>query len=71
MKHVETLDKAAAGEIAGDWRAAAFLLERKFREEFGRELKIDQTTTARISLTGLSQDEARAAVRNRIAGIGV
>lgn len=71
LTHVKTVAKASTEDTAGDWKAAAFLLERKFRDEYGKELKIDQTASLNVRVAGLSPEESKAELALHLQRLGL
>jgi hypothetical protein len=58
------LDKEGNLTVAGDWRANAWLMERRFPKEFGANLKVDADVSAAVALdlSEATVDELKAAV---------
>jgi len=48
-----------AKAMADDWKAAAWYLERKYHDEWGRRDKLDQHVGGRIELSWQGEDEKR------------
>lgn len=59
---VERLEVTIKPARAGDWKALAWWLERKFPEEFGRRdaLKVDQRTTLKAEVSAEVSEQKRA-----------
>ncbi len=56
-RHVSLIDQAARGPVLGDWRAAAWYLERSFPTRYGRQERIEHTSVegGAITLVGLER----------------
>ncbi len=57
-RHVSLIDQAARGPVPGDWRAAAWYLERSFPTRYGRQERIEVDTGGEggaITLVGLAR----------------
>jgi len=67
QKHLSNVANAGGD----DWRASAFLLERKWRKEFGRQLDVNQNLTSEIAIrvAGMTPEQARDALATRLAGL--
>jgi hypothetical protein len=59
--HVDVITKAGKEDVAGDWRASAFLLERKFKKEFAKEVRVDKKVSGTVEhrVAGLMPDQVR------------
>jgi len=53
LRLAEEIDQAAAGEVDGDWRAAAWKLERLAPEEFGQHAVVDHQVSGEVGVTDL------------------
>ena len=63
--HLKLITKAATD---GSWQASAWILERRYPEEFGRREKIDMKAELDATIKG-ELDGARELLASRIAGI--